>query len=181
GITVTLIDGRTELLGHVDREIVDILLRQMRHRLRIHLHLGNEVTAFRPAQATVMLQLSQGREIQVEKVLYAVGRQSNTAELDLAKAGLQTGIRGAWWSTSSIRPPCHTSMRRAMSLAFPRWRRPRWNRRAWRWSTRSTCSTRPNSPPSCPMASTPFRRWRWWARRRKTASRRGAPTKLGGR
>jgi NAD(P) transhydrogenase len=95
GITVTLIDGRTELLSHVDREIVDILLRQMRHRLRIHLHLGNEVTAFHPAQATVMLHLSQGREIQVEKVLYAAGRQSNTAELDLAKAGLQTGTRGA--------------------------------------------------------------------------------------
>jgi NAD(P) transhydrogenase len=95
GITITLIDGRTELLGHVDREIVDILLRQMRHRLRIQLQLGNEVTALHPAQATVTLHLSQGRELQVEKVLYAAGRQSNTAELDLAKAGVQTGTRGA--------------------------------------------------------------------------------------
>ena len=67
----------------------------MRHRLRIQLHLGNEVTALSPATSTVTLHLSQGREIQVEKVLYAAGRQSNTAELDLAKAGLQTGTRGA--------------------------------------------------------------------------------------
>jgi NAD(P) transhydrogenase len=95
GITVTLIDGRTELLGNVDREIVDILLRQMRHRLRIHLHLGTEVTAIRPDKPMVTLQLSQGRAIQVEKVLYAAGRQSNTAALDLAKAGVQTGTRGA--------------------------------------------------------------------------------------
>lgn len=95
GITVTLIDGRTELLGHVDREIVDILLRQMRHRLRIQLHLGSEVTALCPAQSMVTLHLSQGRELQVEKVLYAAGRQSNTAALDLAKAGVQTGTRGA--------------------------------------------------------------------------------------
>ncbi|MDF2439603.1 MAG: transhydrogenase, partial [Abditibacteriota bacterium] len=40
GIEVTLIDGRVELLGHVDREIVDVLLRQMNNRLQIGLQLG---------------------------------------------------------------------------------------------------------------------------------------------
>jgi NAD(P) transhydrogenase len=95
GITVTLIDSRTELLGNVDREIVDILLRQMRHRLRIRLHLGNEVTAIVPDQAAITLHLSQGRALTVEKVLYAAGRQSNTAGLDLEAVGVQTGPRGA--------------------------------------------------------------------------------------
>ena len=93
-MAVTRYRDTTELLSNVDRDIVDILLRQMRHRLRIQLHLGNEVAALIPHQSAVRLQLSHGREIQVEKVLYAAGRQSNTADLDLAHVGVQTGTRG---------------------------------------------------------------------------------------
>ena len=94
GVEVTLIDGRTELLGHVDREIVDILMRQMRNRLRINLQLGNEVDSIVVENGCVQMKLKNGRPITAEKVLFAAGRQSNTAGLGLENAGVATGKRG---------------------------------------------------------------------------------------
>ncbi len=94
GIDVTLIDGRTELLGHIDQEISDALLRQMRNRLKIHLHLGEDVEKVEVRENCVNLILKGGRNVNVEKVLYAAGRQSNTETLALDKAGVQTGKRG---------------------------------------------------------------------------------------
>jgi len=94
GIKVTLIDGRTELLSNVDRESVDVLLRQMKNRLHIELMLGTQVEKVLPEEEHVSLQLSNGQSLQVEKVLVAAGRRSNTGELDLDKAGVKTGERG---------------------------------------------------------------------------------------
>ncbi len=94
GVEVTLIDGRTELLGHIDQEISDALLRQMRNRLKIHLHLGEDVEKVDVRESCVNLSLKGGRQVNVEKVLYAAGRQSNTATLGLDKAGVESGKRG---------------------------------------------------------------------------------------
>jgi NAD(P) transhydrogenase len=94
GIKMTLIDGRTELLSHVDREIVDVLLREMKNRLRINLQLGNNVEDIQVADDCVSLKLSNGRTIAAEKVLFAAGRQSNTADLNLEAVGVKTGDRG---------------------------------------------------------------------------------------
>ena len=94
GVDVTLIDGRTELLGNIDQEISDILLRQMRNRLKIHLHLGEDVERVDMHADSVLLSLKGGRQVAVEKVLYAAGRQSNTSTLSLDKAGVETGKRG---------------------------------------------------------------------------------------
>lgn len=94
GIKVTLIDGRTELLSHVDREIVDVLLREMKNRLRINLQLGNNVDNIDVGKECVTLKLSNGRAINVEKVLFAGGRQSNTPDLQLESVGVNIGERG---------------------------------------------------------------------------------------
>ncbi|HVF09925.1 MAG TPA: Si-specific NAD(P)(+) transhydrogenase [Abditibacteriaceae bacterium] len=94
GIDVTLIDGRTELLSNVDREIVDVLMRQMRNRLRIQLQTGQDVESLACEDAVIKVKLKSGREIMVEKVLYAAGRQSNTADLGLDEVGVVTGKRG---------------------------------------------------------------------------------------
>jgi NAD(P) transhydrogenase len=94
GVKVTLIDGRTELLGHADREIVDLLLRQMRNRLHLQLQLGENVADISTDAAGTTLKLTNGRAITADKVLYAAGRQSNTAELGLHNAGVETGKRG---------------------------------------------------------------------------------------
>ena len=94
GVEVTLIDGRTELLGHVDREIVAVLLKSFEDRLGIRLMLGNDVKEFDVRPSGVSLGLADGGRLEVDKVLVAAGRQSNTADLGLEKAGVETGRRG---------------------------------------------------------------------------------------
>ena len=109
GIEVHLIDGRTELLPNLDQEISDLLLRQMRNRLKIQLHLGVDVEEVivrtSGEDAGVCLKLKDERYISVDKVLYAAGRQSNTGELNLEAVGVKTGKRGIvevneWYQTN---------------------------------------------------------------------------------
>jgi NAD(P) transhydrogenase len=66
----------------------------MRNRLRIQLQLGQEVDSLTCEKSEITLKLQNGREIVAEKVLYAAGRQSNTADLGLDEAGVLTGKRG---------------------------------------------------------------------------------------
>ncbi|MGK2858707.1 MAG: Si-specific NAD(P)(+) transhydrogenase [Thermoanaerobaculia bacterium] len=94
GVPVTLIDGRTALLGHIDREIAAVLLDSFRTRLGIKLFLGVPVAAIRLLDDGVLLTLDNGQDVRVEKVLYAAGRQSNTANLGLEAVGVQTGRNG---------------------------------------------------------------------------------------
>ncbi|HEX8833563.1 MAG TPA: Si-specific NAD(P)(+) transhydrogenase [Abditibacteriaceae bacterium] len=99
GVDVALVDGRIELLSHIDQEVSDVLLRQMRNRLKIQLYLGEDVESVEPNSATgdascVCLKLKNGKQMLVEKVLYAAGRQSNTALLNLEAVGVKTGKRG---------------------------------------------------------------------------------------
>ena len=94
GVEVHLIDGRTSLLPHIDREIVAVLLDEMRHRFGVTLHLGADVDVIDKRDGGVALTLKNGTHIEVEKVLYAAGRSSNTADLNLDAAGVKTGKRG---------------------------------------------------------------------------------------
>lgn len=94
GVQVFLIDGRTTLLPHIDREIVKVLLAELQTRLEIDLHLGAEVQSVALVDNHAKLTLTTGRVIEAEKVLFAAGRVSNTAELNLEAAGVITGKRG---------------------------------------------------------------------------------------
>jgi NAD(P) transhydrogenase len=94
GVEVHLIDGRTTLLGHIDREIVRILLGEMENRLGVTLHLGCEVDTIERVNEQVALTLKDGTCMAVDNLLYAAGRQSNTGDLNLDAAGVKTGNRG---------------------------------------------------------------------------------------
>lgn len=94
GIKVHLIDGRTALLPHIDSEMADVLVWSFSNRLGIEMHVGHEVKAIEKRAGDVRLQLADGSEVVAEKVLYAAGRSSNTQDLNLDAAGVQTGNRG---------------------------------------------------------------------------------------
>ena len=95
GVEVHLVDGRTSLLPHIDREIVGVLLEEIQHRLGVTLHLGAEVERIQKvADDRVLLTLKAAGTLDVEKVLYTAGRSSNTAGLNLEAAGVATGKRG---------------------------------------------------------------------------------------
>jgi NAD(P) transhydrogenase len=94
GVEVHLIDGRTSLLPHLDREVVRVLLGEMQTRLGVTLHLGIDVAEIARSNGKVSLTLKNGSTLTLDKVLYAAGRSSNTADLNLQSAGVETGKRG---------------------------------------------------------------------------------------
>jgi NAD(P) transhydrogenase len=94
GVEVHLIDGRTTLLGNLDREIVRVLLGEMQNRLGVTLHLGADVDTIVTGNGGVTLNLKDGSQVVADNVLYAAGRASNTAALNLDAAGVKTGNRG---------------------------------------------------------------------------------------
>ncbi|HEX3580578.1 MAG TPA: Si-specific NAD(P)(+) transhydrogenase [Thermoanaerobaculia bacterium] len=94
GVEVHLIDGRTSLLPQIDREIIRILIAEMQQRLGVVMHLGSDVEEIDRCEHEVALTLKDGREVVCDKVLYAAGRSSNTADLNLEAAGVQSGNRG---------------------------------------------------------------------------------------
>ena len=94
GVAVHLIDGRTGLLPHIDREIVRVLLGEMQNRLGVTLHLGVDVDTIETCDGKVSLTLEDGQCFVVDKVLYAAGRSSNVEALNLEGIGVETGSRG---------------------------------------------------------------------------------------
>jgi len=97
GGDVTLIDARKELLDFIDSEIVDMLTYHMR-RHNVTFRLGEKVAACtvedRPKGKTVVATLESGKTVLADALLYAVGRQPNTDQLDLGAVGLETDARG---------------------------------------------------------------------------------------
>jgi NAD(P) transhydrogenase len=94
GVEVHLIDGRTSLLPQIDREIVRILIGEMESRLGVILHVGSDVREIEKADGKAALTLASGNSLVLDNVLYAAGRSSNTADLNLDAAGAKTGNRG---------------------------------------------------------------------------------------
>jgi NAD(P) transhydrogenase len=94
GVEVHLIDGRTSLLPQIDREIVRILIGELESRLGVNFHLGSDVGEIERADGKVALNLANGSALVLDNVLYAAGRSSNTADLNLDAAGVKTGNRG---------------------------------------------------------------------------------------
>jgi len=94
GVEVHLIDARSSLLPHMDREIVRILLGEMQTRLGVILHLACEVQSVEKPDRKVSLTLRNGQCVAVDTLLYAAGRSSNVGDLNLEAVGVKTGNRG---------------------------------------------------------------------------------------
>jgi NAD(P) transhydrogenase len=94
GVQVHLIDGRDSLLGFLDREISQTIERAMA-AASIRFVWRERVTRCDAAgDKGITLTLTSGATLTVDDVLVAAGRQSNTADLNLAAAGLTPGERG---------------------------------------------------------------------------------------
>jgi len=94
GVEVHLVDARSTLLPHMDREIVRILLGEMQTRLGVTLHLACEVQTIEKCDGKASLTLRNGTCIVVDNVLYAAGRGGNVGDLNLEAIGVKMGNRG---------------------------------------------------------------------------------------
>jgi len=94
GMRVTLIEKRNKLLEFADQEIVESLSYHLRDS-RVTMRLGEEVESVEElSDGGVVANLESKKKVSGDALLYAVGRQGNVDELNLAAAGLEADSRG---------------------------------------------------------------------------------------
>jgi NAD(P) transhydrogenase len=106
GVRVTLVESRPRLLEFVDDELAESLqfrMRDMGIRLRlgesvagieIVRHTGGEQNTATERGELVAATLASNKVLHAETLLYAIGRQGATADLNLDSAGLSADARG---------------------------------------------------------------------------------------
>lgn len=94
GVAMHVVDGRDSLLPFLDHEVsAGIAAAMQSHGIEFHWHERVE-SCIASERGDVVLKLSSGKELAVTDVLVTAGRNSNTADLNLAAAGLTAGARG---------------------------------------------------------------------------------------
>jgi len=96
GVPVTLIEKRQRPLEFLDREIVEELLHQMRHR-NVTFRLGETVESIEMSDGPprrAVIRLESGKRLVSDVVLFSAGRIAATGPLNLASAGLDADERG---------------------------------------------------------------------------------------
>jgi len=95
GVKVTLLDQRSILLDFVDHEIVESLCFQLR-QLGTVFRLGEKVVqgGIDDDRDRVFAKLESGKTVHGAALLYAVGRQANSDQLNLESIGLVPDSRG---------------------------------------------------------------------------------------
>src|SRR5579871_5372966 len=94
GVRVILVEKRPRLLEFADSEIVEALSYHLRDS-RVTMRLNEEVSSVEDMpDGSVVANLESKKKIVGDALLYAVGRQGNVDELNLAAAGLEADARG---------------------------------------------------------------------------------------
>jgi NAD(P) transhydrogenase len=93
GVRCTLIERRPRLLEFADQEIVEALSYHLRDA-RVTMRLNEEVESVEEIDGAVVANLESKKKLQGDALLYAVGRQGNVDELNLANAGIEADPRG---------------------------------------------------------------------------------------
>lgn len=94
GVKVTVINTRPRLLMNMDLEIGEALRHQITARFGISVHNGVQVARVEVRDEKGQVTLTEGTQLSADCVLWADGREANTAELGLELAGLRTGPNG---------------------------------------------------------------------------------------
>ena len=94
GVRVILVEKRPRLLEFADAEIVEALSYHLRDR-RVTMRLNEEVQSVEEMpDGKVVANLESNKKISGDALLYAVGRQGNVDELNLAAADITVDNRG---------------------------------------------------------------------------------------
>jgi len=93
GTKVTIIEALDRIVPFEEPEISKELTKELK-RSKIKVHTGVFVTGITKADESVTLELGNGKTVEAEIVLSAVGRAPNLAPLSLEKAGVELTKRG---------------------------------------------------------------------------------------
>ena len=94
GVRVILVEKRPRLLEFADAEMVEALSYHLRDS-RVTMRLNEEVKSVEELpDGTVVANLESKKKISGDALLFAVGRQGNVDELNLAACGIEADERG---------------------------------------------------------------------------------------
>jgi NAD(P) transhydrogenase len=95
GVKVIIVEQRPTVLEFADREIIDNLRYQLR-RMGAVFRLGEKVVeaGYEAQRNRVFIRLESGKTLHGQAVLYAVGRQANSDQLNVESVGIVLGDRG---------------------------------------------------------------------------------------
>jgi len=93
GVKVDLINTRDRLLSFLDDEISDSLSYHLWNNGVVIRH-GEQIERVEAGEHSVVVHLESGKKMKADCLLWANGRTGNTADLDLANAGLKADGRG---------------------------------------------------------------------------------------
>src|ERR1700726_2480760 len=94
GVRVILVEKRPRLLEFADSEMVEALSYNLRDH-RVTMRLNEEVESVEELpDGSVVANLESKKKLSGDALLYAVGRQGNVDELNLAAAGIEADSRG---------------------------------------------------------------------------------------
>ena len=93
GSKVTVVDGRSTMLGVCDPEIVEALRYHLRE-LNVVFRFGERVVRVEERGRGTLTSLESGKLLPADVVFYSAGRVGAVADLDLANAGLEADARG---------------------------------------------------------------------------------------
>ena len=180
GAEVHILDGRDVLLPFLDAEVSQALVAAL-ERSGIVFHWKEKVQKCIPQESGgVRLELSSGAALTVDAVLVAAGRQSNTANLGLEKAGVKTGERGIIPVNEHFQTNIENIYAAGDVIGFPALASTSMEQ-ARRAARHALGLAEARFPRSCPTESTPFPKSAWSARRRNRSKRRASLTSWDGR
>jgi NAD(P) transhydrogenase len=89
-VKVTLVDGRSTMLGFLDKELTDELTHNMRDN-GVILRMEERVASVeKDSNGHVVTTLESGKKITTDVILFAAGRMGSTYGLNVENAGLET-------------------------------------------------------------------------------------------
>ena len=106
GVQVTLVNGRSELLGFMDREAIDYLQNILKRGGMAIRHNARPEGLGHSMPGEMDLNLSDGTVVSADMIFVALGRVPNTRALNLEAAGLNTTD----WGTISTNEYMQTSV-----------------------------------------------------------------------
>ncbi len=93
GVEVTLVEMQDRILGFVDNEIIERLMKQLQG-IGVEFLMNEKMTAVETSDRHVTMTLEKAGRNQYDIALIAAGRQSNTQGLGLEQIGVNLGKRG---------------------------------------------------------------------------------------
>ncbi|MCE9536219.1 MAG: Si-specific NAD(P)(+) transhydrogenase [Nitrospirae bacterium] len=93
GVEVTLVESRPKLMEFIDDELAESLQFRLRD-MGVRLRMGESVSKIEMVDGMVHATLASNKVLKAETLMYAIGRQGATDELDLKHCGLTADNRG---------------------------------------------------------------------------------------